>query len=425
MTAFVGSFRMAFLAPGLSTVILSLLVAGPLAARDIIVAGSNSTWKYLDTGVAPPAKWQQPDFDDANWKSGRAPLGYGESRLNSELGASQRKPISVWFRHAFEASKVQSADRLVLVLCVDDGAIAYLNGREIGRLNLPSGAIQPDTMATREVSAKQEGFYYRLRVPRDAIRPGAKNVLAVEVHQASADNEDLFFDAALKTVPTNPPSLKTSVAAHEVMNLFLKQHFLGPEVRIPDGYFDGGRHMVVSESGGVASPREILLVDRTRDVALESYSAYARSAAIQALPPLQRIQRLAARIDSASTPPGGERWVGPSIEQIQREFVNKPLLLGDVLDQCQSGVCRHRALLFKILADDAGLKTALVRGNYAKSATNTFAHAWNEVTLDGGKRVLVDVMHHGGKPVFLEINAPYVVKHYLRENDTPWYTGKP
>jgi hypothetical protein len=182
--------------------------------------------------------------------------------------------------------------------------------------------------------------------------------------------------------------------------------------------------MLVSEAGGVASPREILLVDRTLDVALESHRAFARSEEVRALPQLQRIQRLAAHIDRAATPPGGERWVGPSIDQITREFVNKPLLLGDVLDQCQSGVCRHRALLFKILADDAGLKTALVRGNFAKSATNTFAHAWNEVTLDNGRRVLVDVMHHGGKPVFLEITAPYVVKHYLKENDTPWYVGK-
>lgn len=419
MNALVGNFRLVALASSLSAI--SLLLPASLAARDIVAAGSNSIWKYLDTGAAPSARWHQPDFDDASWKSGPAPLGYGETRLNSELGAKERKPITVWFRHEFQATDVQSTDRLVLALCVDDGAVAYLNGREIGRLNLPSATINPDTTATREMSASQEGFYYRVRVPRGVVRPGAKNVLAIEVHQASVGNEDLFVDAALKTIPTNLPSLKPSAAAREVMNTFHKQHFLGPEVRIPDGYFDGGRHMLVSDTGGVASPREILLVDRTRDEALESHRAFARSDELRALPPLKRIQRLAAHIDNAATPPGGDRWVGPSIDQITREFVNKPLLLGDVLDQCQSGVCRHRALLFKILADDAGLKTALVRGNYAKSATNTFAHAWNEVTLDDGRRVLVDVMHHGGKPVFLEITAPYVMKHYLKENDTPWY----
>jgi hypothetical protein len=424
MIASLGCLRRAFLASG--ALVFSLL-ASSVAARDLVVAGSGSAWKYLDTGAAPPAGWQLPGFDDASWKSGKAPLGYGESRLSSNLrdGVPLLKPITVWFRHEFDAADVKAAERLVLLLCVDDGAVAYLNGREIGRLNLPSTPIGPDTKAKRELPNKEEGFYHRMRVPRDVVRPGAKNVLAVEVHQASAENEDLFFDAALKTMPTNAPSLNLSAATREVMNTFHKQHYLGPEVRIPDGYFDGGRHMVLSDAGGVASPREILLVDRTRDAALERHRAFARSTEMQALPQLERVQRLAAHIDSAATPPGGDRWVALSIEQITREFVNKPLLLGDVLDQCQSGVCRHRALLFKILADDAGLKTALVRGNYAKTGTNGFAHAWNEVTLDNGRRVLVDVMHHGGKPVFPEVTASYVVQHYLRENNTPWYTAKP
>jgi CRISPR-associated protein Csh2 len=80
-------------------------------------------------------------------------------------------------------------------------------------------------------------------------------------------------------------------------------------------------------------------------------------------------------------------------------------------------------LLFKVLADDAGLKAALVRGNYAKGGTNGFAHAWNEVVLDDGRRLLVDVMHHGSKPVFPEITAGYVVQHYLKENKLPMAEG--
>ena len=70
----------------------------------------------------------------------------------------------------------------------------------------------------------------------------------------------------------------------------------------------------------------------------------------------------------------------------------------------------------------AGLRCALVRGNYARSGPPGFAHAWNEITLEDGRRVLVDVMHHGGKASFPEVTTPGVIKHYLRENDTPWYT---
>src|SRR4029453_17816678 len=103
---------------------------------------------------------------------------------------------------------------------------------------------------------------------------------------------------------------------------------------------------------------------RGGDGTLTKNEAFARSREVTSLPPLQRVQRLAEHIDQATTPPGGDRGVGKTIQKITREFANKTLLIGDVLDQCQAGVCRHRALLFKILGDDAGLKTSLVRGNY-------------------------------------------------------------
>jgi transglutaminase/protease-like cytokinesis protein 3 len=94
------------------------------------------------------------------------------------------------------------------------------------------------------------------------------------------------------------------------------------------------------------------------------------------------------------------------------------------MDQCHAGVCRHRSLLFKLLGDEAGLKTALVRGNFIKKKPPGFAHAWNEVILEDGRHLLVDVMHNGGAATFRELTDPYVIKHYGRVDDTPWYGGK-
>ena len=91
------------------------------------------------------------------------------------------------------------------------------------------------------------------------------------------------------------------------------------------------------------------------------------------------------------------------------------------MDQCQAGVCRHRSLLFKILADEAGLRVALVRGNYASTGPPGAPHVWNEVVLDDGRRVLVDVMQNGSKPNFPAVNAPEVIQHYLKVDGTPWY----
>ena len=68
------------------------------------------------------------------------------------------------------------------------------------------------------------------------------------------------------------------------------------------------------------------------------------------------------------------------------------VMLGDVPKLC-GGMCRHRALLFKVLADEAGLSTSLVRGMMKTSSGRMGGHAWNEVRLSDGRRVLVDVMN--------------------------------
>ncbi|MDD3020760.1 MAG: hypothetical protein PHX61_07250 [Alphaproteobacteria bacterium] len=65
--------------------------------------------------------------------------------------------------------------------------------------------------------------------------------------------------------------------------------------------------------------------------------------------------------------------------------------LGQLIE-AQTGVCRHRSLLFKVLADETGVPTALVRGHF-EGPREMGAHAWNEVPLENGKKLLVDATH--------------------------------
>jgi hypothetical protein len=388
-------------------------------ARSVLEAGAGTVWNYLDEGE-PGAGWREAGFDDPKWKSGKAPLGFGETRLGTQF---QKKPLTAWFRREFDAPELKAGEGLVILLCMDDGAIVYLNGKELGRANLPKGRVTASTTALRDIADRDEGSYLRLRVPAKALRAGRKNVLAVEVHNAAATNDDLFFDLSLKTLPPEFVP-EVSAGAREIVSTFNKEHYIGPGVRIPDGYLDGGRRMEIDAGRRATSGREILFVDRTQDTELANDLAFACSPELRSLPTLERVQRLAAWIDRETTPSGGARWVAPATEQLQRELTGKAVLIGDWMDQCQAGVCRHRSLLFKILADEAGLKAALVRGNYARSGPPGFAHAWNEVVLDDGQRVLVDVMHNGAKPKFPEVTDPEVIRHYLKVDGTPWYGGK-
>jgi hypothetical protein len=399
----------------------------PLAGtgRTLLDAGAATEWKFLTGTNAPPAAWREAGFDDAAWQSGKAPLGYGTSRLTTLLthpAGDTNGPVTTWFRRELVASPLQEGEGLDLLLCIDDGAVVYFNGREIARPNMPAGDVTALTPARQAVNGRAEGFYSRIAVPTSAWHATGTNVLAIEVHQASGGKDDCFFDLALKTLPPAAPRPIVPPAARAAMNAYYKEHFVGPGVLVPDGYVDGGRMMDFDAGGRAKSGREILVVDRASDAELRKHLEFARSPELQSLGPLERAQRLAERIDRLTTPPGGERWVGPAVEQLTREFANKPLRIGDVVDLGQAGVCRHRSLLFKILADEAGLKSALVRGNYALNGPRGFAHAWNEIYLDDGRRLLVDVMHNGGKPRFPTVTDPEVVRHYLKPDDTPWYS---
>ena len=78
----------------------------------------------------------------------------------------------------------------------------------------------------------------------------------------------------------------------------------------------------------------------------------------------------------------------------------------------RAGVCRHRALLFKVLSDDVGLPCRLVRGDY-DSWSSTGAHAWNVVSVDRAL-FLADVMHAPGTLYAID---SVKAKHYRRLSD--------
>ncbi len=88
--------------------------------------------------------------------------------------------------------------------------------------------------------------------------------------------------------------------------------------------------------------------------------------------------------------------------------------LGQLIE-AEVGVCRHRSLLFKVLADETGVPTALVRGQF-QGPRESGAHAWNEVLLENGKKLLVDATH--GKVMHMDDDY---ARQYQHLNKKPMY----
>ncbi|MCZ6598895.1 MAG: hypothetical protein O7B99_14755, partial [Planctomycetota bacterium] len=171
------------------------------------IVGAGSEWRYLDDGSDPGASWTAPEFDDAGWASGAAPLGYGDGDEATVVGFGpneDQKFITTWFRQAFEVADPDVFDQLAVRLQRDDGGVVYLNGTEIFRSNLPSGDVTSATEAKSAVVTSAEDAFFETLADPSLLVPG-RNVLAVEIHQSGADSPDVSFDLTLSGRRPPPP----------------------------------------------------------------------------------------------------------------------------------------------------------------------------------------------------------------------------
>jgi hypothetical protein len=327
------------------------------------------------------------------------------------------------FSREVDASAIQPGEHLVLLASVSDGAVVYANGKEVGRINMPDGPVNDKTLALGPLDEKHKGLFVRIRLLDSAIRSEGKNQFTVDVHAATGPAH-LRCDLVLKTLPAEDPAPPPDEKARKVLEEFRHDNYIDVATHLPDGYVDGGRHMKLDADDHATSGREILVVDRPHDPELARHLAYARS--LSGLPPVERAHKLCLYVDEIFTPGGGRKLLEPTMTELEQEYKNKSLRIGDVPDQFHAGVCRHRSLLFKLLADEAGLKTALVRGNYVHLHGGTVVpHAWNELQLDDGRRYLVDSTLHP-KEQFPEITTPEVTspeiaKRYVKVDRSLFY----
>ncbi len=175
-----------------------------LGSSNTTVVPFGSTWSYLDDGSDPGASWKAVDFPAASsWKTGKAQLGYGDGDEATVIGAN--KPITTYFRLEFDVVDPSRFASLVVAAQRDDGIIFYLNGSEIGRNNMPNNEpLTPQTLAASEITGGNESSQVTFGPSASLLRAG-KNVLAAEVHQRTANNDDLTFDARL-IGRFNPPN---------------------------------------------------------------------------------------------------------------------------------------------------------------------------------------------------------------------------
>ena len=173
--------------------------ATPVDTTPRVVLASGSNWKFHDQGANLGTSWRDPGFDDSTWVSGNTYAGYGESYINTVVSYGSNpnnKYITTYFRTTFDlATAPKNVQELLGDVSYDDGFVAYLNGTEIARSNLPASTIDWKTLALVNHEG-QPSEVIDLADHADLLVQGT-NTLAVEVHQDSGSSSDLVWDAQL------------------------------------------------------------------------------------------------------------------------------------------------------------------------------------------------------------------------------------
>lgn len=166
---------------------------------------TGSTWSYYDQGSLDDEDWTSRSYDASDWQTGDAPLGYFVTDGNNSRGyqtflnyggdTNQKYP-TYYFRKEITVSN-NNAKSYSLDWVADDGFVIYVNGREAGRYNMPSGQTSFNTYATEYAHGNPDSGTMSLD---PALFTRGQNVITVELHNNAANSTDVLWDAALSLV---------------------------------------------------------------------------------------------------------------------------------------------------------------------------------------------------------------------------------
>ncbi len=194
----------------------------PPVTASIPLVSFSGVWRYNQSGPDLPANWAAVAHPvGGGWLSGPGPFGYSNGTLPITPATPLSSPASnnpFVITYYFEtdinlgAQEAAGLTSLALTHMLDDGAVFYLNGVELTRINMPAGPVAPNTFATSGVATASVIGPVNVAVPPGAALTGL-NRLSVEVHQVSTGSSDIAFglqaDAIVTTSPGVPPVPET------------------------------------------------------------------------------------------------------------------------------------------------------------------------------------------------------------------------
>lgn len=180
-------------------------VDGVVAETALLSYGGTNVWKYysLNNYTAAPANisglnWKQDAYSEAsNWTSVSAPFGFGESGTNAP---AQTNRHTYYLRRDISITNPSQYSGIRLTARYDDGFVIYVNGVEVARANMDGAGANPVYADDADNTREYDDGDFIVTIPASAFANG-NNQIAVEIHQGSSSNTDIYYDMKLDGIP--------------------------------------------------------------------------------------------------------------------------------------------------------------------------------------------------------------------------------
>lgn len=193
-----------------------------------LVNVTTTSWRWDNSGSDRGTAWRAPAFDDSTWSTGLGLFGRETTLAKYPYPFQTAIPspsqtgghITVYYRTHFSWNNSLTNFQLIATNYVDDGAVFYLNGTEVGRLRISANPVLYTSTASDQ---SNEGMPEVLTFPTNNLVVG-DNVLAVEVHQHNSTSSDDVLGLSLAAIhfTTNIVSLSSGVPV--VLNEVLSEN---------------------------------------------------------------------------------------------------------------------------------------------------------------------------------------------------------
>lgn len=176
------------------TILLILLLTNQLYSQVTIIKDQDY-WHFYDNGYLDDDWVKLENFSD--WKKGKSPLGYGDKKNNTILdfgNNKEKKHITKYFKKKIFLDKEYVAYEIKIKR--DDGAVVYINGKEILKDNMPNVTINSTTLAVNTIKKEAERIFNQHFFVGNILKKG-ENIISVSIHQAYEYSSDCIFSLEL------------------------------------------------------------------------------------------------------------------------------------------------------------------------------------------------------------------------------------